>query len=49
LLGLDLAAGTQIQAMELDGDRIALNTGREIIILDIKKNAVISRISIAAD
>ena len=49
LLGLGLAAGAQIQAMELDGDRIALNTGREIIVIDIKKNAMMSRISITAE
>ncbi len=49
LFELGLSAGTQIQAMELDGDRLAVNTGREIIVIDIKKNAVLSRISIAAD
>ena len=27
--------------MELDGDRLAINTGTEIIIVDIRKNAVI--------
>lgn len=46
LLNLGLAAGTQIQAMELNGDRLAINTGAEIIIIDTRKNAVISRIAI---
>ncbi len=46
LLDLGLAAGAQVQAMELDGDRLAINTGGEIIVVDIRKNAVISRIAI---
>ncbi len=46
LLNLGLAAGTQVQAMELDGDRLAINTGAEIIVVDIRKNAVITRIAI---
>ena len=49
LLDLDLASGMQVQAMELDGDRLAINTGREIIVIDIKKNAVISRISLKTE
>ncbi len=49
LLNLGLATGTQIQAMELAGDRLALNTGKEIIVIDIRKNAVISRISITPE
>jgi len=48
LLNLGLATGIQIQAMEFDGDRVALNTGQEIIVIDIRKNSVISRISITA-
>ncbi|MBC8036228.1 MAG: hypothetical protein H7X89_03315 [Rhizobiales bacterium] len=48
LLDLGLPAGTRIEAMELAGDRLAVNTGIEIIVVDIRKNAVISRISIAA-
>ncbi len=46
LLDLGLAAGSAIQSMQLDGDRLALNTGAEIIIIDIRKNAVISRVTI---
>lgn len=44
-LDLGLAPGTGVQAMELDGDRLAINTGTEIIIVDIRKNAIISRIA----
>ena len=46
LLELGLEAGTQVQSMELAGDRLAVNTGTEIIVIDIRKNAVISRIPI---
>jgi|GEM_PF-3413955 len=46
LLNLGLAAGIQVQAMELDGDRLAINTGGAIIVIDIRKNAVITRIAI---
>ncbi|MGH6908259.1 MAG: hypothetical protein ACREDX_10430 [Aestuariivirga sp.] len=48
LLDLNLAAGTQIQTMQLAGDRLALNTGTEIIVIDIRKNIVLSRISLNA-
>jgi hypothetical protein len=48
LLDLGLASGSAVQAMQLDGDRLALDTGPEIIVIDIAKNAVISRISIRA-
>ena len=44
-IGLGLAAGTSVQSMALDGDRLAINTGSEIIIVDIRKNTVISRIA----
>lgn len=45
LLDLALPAGTSVQAMELDGDRLAVNTGTEIIIVDIRKNVILSRIA----
>ena len=48
LLDLGLPAGTQVQAMQLDGDRLVLKTGAEIIIIDIRRNYVMSRISTAA-
>src|SRR5260221_8091708 len=44
LMNLGLAAGTEAKTMTLDGDRLAINTGAEIIVVDIRKNAVISRI-----
>jgi hypothetical protein len=49
LLDLGLAAGTAVQTMEMAGDRLAINTGAEIIVIDIRKNVVISRISIKAE
>ena len=48
LMNLGLAAGTETKTMTLDGDRLAINTGPEIIVIDIRKNAVISRISLTA-
>jgi hypothetical protein len=42
---LGLPAGTAVQSMQLDGDRLAISTGAEIIIVDIRKNAIISRIA----
>ncbi len=48
LLDLALPGGTQVQSMVLDGDRLAVNAGTEIIVVDIRKNAVISRIATGA-
>jgi hypothetical protein len=42
---LNLAPGSEIRTTELYGDRLVLNTGREVIVLDLRKNAVVSRIS----
>ncbi len=46
VIDLGLAEGARVQAMDLDGDKIAINTGSEIIVIDIRKNAVVSRIAI---
>ena len=48
LINLGLAAGTDAKTMTLDGDRLAINTGAEIIVIDIRKNAVIARIVLTA-
>ena len=45
VIDLGLPAGASVQAMDLDGDRIAINTGSEIVVIDIRKNAVVSRIA----
>jgi uncharacterized iron-regulated membrane protein len=47
-IDLALPAGTSVQSMVLDGERLAVNTGAEIIVIDIRKNAVVSRIAIQA-
>jgi len=44
-LNLSLPEGTDIRSAEVDGDRLVLNTGREVIVIDIRKNAIISRIA----
>jgi len=43
-LRLGLPAGTDIQDATIDGDRLVINTGREVIVVDVKKNAIISRV-----
>ncbi len=44
-LSLGLPPGTDLREAQLDGDRLAINTGREVIVIDLRKNAIISRIS----
>lgn len=44
-LSLGLPQGTDLRETQLDGDRLVINTGREVIVIDLRKNAVISRIS----
>lgn len=47
-LGLDLPAGTLVQSMVLDGDRLAINIGTEIIVIDIRKNRILTRLAVTA-
>lgn len=44
-LNLGLPAGADIRAAALEGDRLVINTGREVIVVDVKKNAIISRVA----
>ena len=44
-LGLGLPQGAEIRETQLDGDRLVLNTGTEVIVVDLRKNAIVSRIS----
>lgn len=44
-LGLGLPQGADIRSASLDGDRLVVTTATEVIVVDIKKNAVISRVS----
>ena len=46
-LSLGLPQGTDLRDVQLDGDRLMVNTGREIIVIDLRKNAVTSRIQAA--
>lgn len=46
LMELGLPANTPISQMTLDGDRLALNAGTEIIVVDVRKGQVISRIAV---
>ncbi len=44
-LSLVLPEGADIRSAEVDGDRLVLNTGREVIVIDLRKNTILSRIS----
>jgi hypothetical protein len=44
-LNLSLPEGTDIRSAEIAGDRLVLNTGREVIVIDVRKNAIVSRIT----
>jgi hypothetical protein len=46
LIELGLPRGTPASSFALDGDRLAINAGNEIIVVDIKKGAVLSRIKL---
>jgi hypothetical protein len=42
---LGLTPGTTIQSTELDGDRLAIRTTDEIIVIDLRKNRIQTRIA----
>jgi hypothetical protein len=44
VFGAGIAPGTEIGAMTLDGDRLAVRAGSEIVIIDVRKGMVIDRI-----
>lgn len=43
-ISLGLPQGADIRSTAMDGDRLVINTGREVIVVDVRKNAIISRI-----
>ena len=44
-IDLGLPADADIRSAALDGDRLVVTTARQVIVVDLKKNAVISRVS----
>jgi len=46
LVELGLPAETKVNQLALDGDRLAIDTGTEIIVVDVRKGTVISRIKL---
>ena len=44
-LVLGLPQGADIIATSLDGDRLVITTAREVIVVDLRKNAILSRIA----
>ena len=46
-ISLGLPQDAEIRSTALDGDRLVINTGREVVIVDIRKNAIVSRVSVS--
>ena len=46
-LNLGLPPGAAITSASLDGDRLVITTAHEVIVVDVRKNAIISRIAAA--
>jgi hypothetical protein len=46
LIELGLPRETKVNQLALDGDRMAIDTGAEIIVVDVRKGTVISRIKL---
>jgi len=44
VLNLGLAPDAAVRSATLDGDRLVVTTAREVVVVDIRKNAVISRV-----
>jgi hypothetical protein len=47
-LNLGLSSGESVTSVQVDGDRLVVTTANQIIVLDVKQNAVLSRISLTA-
>ena len=47
-LNLGLPAGAELKTTQVDGDRLIITTNTEIVVVDLKQNAILSRIGIAA-
>ena len=45
VISLGLPADAEIRSTQIDGDRLVINTGRDVIVIDLRKNAIVSRIS----
>ncbi len=44
VVGAGLAPGTAIDSVTLDGDRLAIRAGGEVVIVDVKRGTVLSRV-----
>ncbi len=44
VLDLGLPAGTAVQSTVIDGDRLVITAGREVSVIDVRKNIILSRI-----
>jgi hypothetical protein len=48
LIELGLPLGAVAGPFTLDGDRLAIQSGNEIIVLDVKKGVILSRVKLSA-
>ena len=46
-MSLGLAAGAEVKSVQADGDRLVITTTAEIVVVDLRQNAILSRISLA--
>ena len=47
-LNLGLAPDATVSAITIDGDRMVVTTATEIVVVDLRKNAIVSRIVLKA-
>ena len=43
-IDLGLPAGSEVRSTVIDGDRLVITAGREVIVIDVRKNQILSRI-----
>ncbi len=46
-LNLGLPQGSEIRSASLDGDRLVVTTATQVIVVDIRKNTILSRLQVA--
>lgn len=47
-LSLGLAPGSEVKSTVIDGDRLVITTGSEIVVVDLRRNAILSRLALTA-
>lgn len=49
LVELGLPAGAAVNHVSIDGDRVAVTTAAEIIVVDVRKGAIVARLKLRAE